>query len=300
MKELVVISGKGGTGKTSLTAAFGSLADNHLFCDTDVDAADLHLLLDPKVLEKNEFIGGSKATIIADHCSGCGLCTEVCKFSAINEDFVVDPIECEGCGVCHAFCPEHAVDFMPRKCGEWFTSTTRFGPMVHAHLGIGEENSGKLVSLIRKQAQILAQENQLELIVTDGPPGIGCPVIASITGASAVLIVVEPTVSGLHDMKRVAELALHFKIPAMVCINKYDLNTEMTQAIESETEKLNLLTVGRIPFDPAFTMAMVNGKTIMEYAPSSELAETVNSIWTTIRSSEFLTKKEARILPIMK
>jgi len=300
MKELVVISGKGGTGKTSLTAAFGSLADNHLFCDTDVDAADLHLLLDPKVLEKNEFIGGSKATIIADHCSGCGLCTEVCKFSAINKDFVVDPIECEGCGVCHAFCPEDAVDFQPRKCGEWFTSTTRFGPMVHAHLGIGEENSGKLVSLIRKQAQILAQENQLELIVTDGPPGIGCPVIASITGASAVLIVVEPTVSGLHDMKRVAELALHFKIPAMVCINKYDLNTEMTQAIESETEKLNLLTVGRIPFDPAFTMAMVNGKTIMEYAPSSELAATVNSIWRTIRSSEFLTKKEARILPIMK
>lgn len=300
MKELVVISGKGGTGKTSLTAAFGSLADNHLFCDTDVDAADLHLLLDPRIVEKNEFIGGSKATISADHCSGCGLCTEVCRFSAINKDFVVDPIECEGCGVCHAFCPEDAVDFQPRKCGEWFTSTTRFGPMVHAHLGIGEENSGKLVSLIRKQAQILAQENQLELIVTDGPPGIGCPVIASITGASAVLIVVEPTVSGLHDMKRVAELALHFKIPAMVCINKYDLNTEMTLAIESETEKLNLLTVGRIPFDPAFTMAMVNGKTIMEYAPASELAETVSSIWRAIRSSEFLTKKEARILPIMK
>ena len=188
MKELVVISGKGGTGKTSLTAAFGSLADNHLFCDTDVDAADLHLLLDPRIIEKNDFIGGSKATIIADHCSGCGLCTEVCKFSAINKDFVVDPIECEGCGVCHAFCPEDAVDFQPRKCGEWFTSTTRFGPMVHAHLGIGEENSGKLVSLIRKQAQILAQENQLELIVTDGPPGIGCPAIASITGASAVLM----------------------------------------------------------------------------------------------------------------
>jgi len=300
MRELVVISGKGGTGKTSLTAAFGSLADNHLFCDTDVDAADLHLLLDPRIVEKNDFIGGSKATIIADDCSGCGLCTEVCNFSAISEDFLVDPIECEGCGVCHAFCPEDAVDFQPRKCGEWFTSTTRFGPMVHAHLGIGEENSGKLVSLIRKQAQILAQENQLELIVTDGPPGIGCPVIASITGASAVLIVVEPTVSGLHDMKRVAELALHFKIPAMVCINKYDLNTEMTLAIESETEKLNLHTVGRIPFDPAFTMAMVNGKTIMEYAPASELAETVNSIWRAIRSSEFLTKKEARILPIMK
>lgn len=300
MKELVVISGKGGTGKTSLTAAFGSLAENHLLCDTDVDAADLHLLLDPQVVEKNDFIGGSKAIIVAEACSGCGLCAELCNFSAISNDFTVDPLECEGCGVCHAFCPEGAIDFEPRKCGEWFTSTTRFGPMVHAHLGIGEENSGKLVSLIRKQAQILAEQNQLELIVTDGPPGIGCPVIASITGASALLIVVEPTVSGLHDMQRVAELALHFKIPAMVCINKYDLNSEMTRLVETETKKRNLITVGRIPFDPAFTKAMVNGKTIMEYAPASELAETVNSVWRTIRSSEFLTKKEAKILPIMK
>ena len=300
MKELVVISGKGGTGKTSLTAAFAALADNHLLCDTDVDAADLHLLLDPKVVEKSDFIGGSKASIVAESCNGCGLCTELCNFSAISTDFVVDPIECEGCGVCYAFCPEKAIDFQPRKCGEWFTSMTRFGRMVHAHLGIGEENSGKLVSLIRKQAQVLAEQDQLDLIVTDGPPGIGCPVIASITGASAVLIVVEPTVSGLHDMRRVAELAQHFKIPAMVCINKYDLNTEMTQAIEAETQQRKLITVGRIPFDPAFTRAMVNGKTIMEYAPASELAETVNSIWQTIRSSEFLTKKEAKILPIMK
>ena len=300
MKELAVISGKGGTGKTSLTAAFASLADSHLLCDTDVDAADLHLLLDPEIVETHNFIGGSKAAIIAEDCSGCGLCAELCRFSAISEDFVVDPIECEGCGVCHAFCPEQAVDFQPRKCGEWFSSMTRFGPLVHARLGIGEENSGKLVSLIRKQAQILAERRGLELIVTDGPPGIGCPVIASITGATALLIVVEPTVSGLHDMRRVAELAHHFKIPAMVCINKYDLNEEMSSVIEGEIEKGKLMTVGRIPFDPAFTRAMVEGKTIIEYDPSAKLADTVSSLWRTIRSSEFLTKQEAKILPIMK
>ncbi len=300
MKELVVISGKGGTGKTSLTAAFASLADNHLFCDTDVDAADLHLLLEPRVLEQDDFIGGSKASIIKEYCTECGLCAELCTFSAISPDLVIDQIECEGCGVCHAFCPLEAIDFQPRKCGEWFISSTRFGPMVHAQLGIGEENSGKLVSLIRKRAQILAEEKHLELILTDGPPGIGCPVIASITGATAVLIVVEPTVSGLHDMRRVAELAHHFNIPAMVCINKYDLNTEMTSVIENETQKRQMLMVGRIPFDPAFTRAMVEAKTIMEYAPSSELAQTVNSIWRTIRSSEFLNEKEAKILPIMK
>lgn len=300
MKELVVISGKGGTGKTSLTAAFASLADNHLLCDTDVDAADLHLLLDPRIGETHDFIGGSKAVIVAEDCSGCGLCRELCRFAAISDDFVVDTIDCEGCGVCRAFCPEEAIDFEPRKCGEWFISSTRFGPLVHARLGIGEENSGKLVSLIRKEAQIRAEQGQLDLIVTDGPPGIGCPVIASITGASAVLIVVEPTLSGLHDMQRVAELARHFRIPAMVCINKYDLNDEMSSDIEDETRRLDIQTVGRIPFDPAFTRAMVEGKTIIEYDPSSQLAETVNSIWGTVRSSEFLTKQEARILPIMK
>lgn len=300
MKELVVISGKGGTGKTSLTAAFAALAENHLLCDTDVDAADLHLLLAPRIVETHNFIGGSKAAIIAEDCSGCGLCTELCRFAAISDDFVVDPSECEGCGVCRAFCPEEAVDFQPRKCGEWFSSTTRFGPLVHARLGIGEENSGKLVSLIRKQAQFLAEQSGLELIVTDGPPGIGCPVIASITGATALLIVIEPTVSGLHDMQRVAELAGHFKIPAMVCINKYDLNEEMSSVIELETERRKLMTVGRIPFDPAFTRAMVKGETIIEYDPSAQLVETVSTTWNRIRSSEFMTKKEARILPIMK
>ena len=300
MKELVIISGKGGTGKTSLTAAFGALAGNHLLCDTDVDAADLHLLLAPHIIETHDFIGGSKAEIVTEDCSGCGLCTDLCRFSAIGEDFVVDPVDCEGCGVCHAFCPEEAINFLPRKCGEWFSSATRFGPLVHARLGIGEENSGKLVSLIRKKAQILAEQKGLELIVTDGPPGIGCPVIASITGATAVLIVVEPTVSGLHDMQRVAKLAGHFRIPAMVVINKYDLNIEMSAAIEKETITRNLGLVGRIAFDPAFTRAMVEGKTIIEYNPGSRLTKKVDSIWRTIQSSEFLNTQKAHTLPIIK
>lgn len=300
MKELVVISGKGGTGKTSLTAAFAALGENHLLCDTDVDAADLHLLLQPEVQAAHDFIGGSKAAIDLDVCTGCGTCTELCRFSAINPDFVVDPIECEGCGVCHAFCPEEAIVFTQRKCGEWFVSDTRFGSLAHARLGIGEENSGKLVSLIRKEARTLAEKQHNELIITDGPPGIGCPVIASISGASAVLIVVEPTLSGLHDMERVADLAAHFRIPAMVCINKYDLNVEMSSLIEAETKRRNLSAVGKIPFDPVFTRAMVNGQAISEYEPASGLSQIVGSIWRTVRSSEHLVKEEALVLPIMK
>jgi len=300
MNELVVISGKGGTGKTSLSAAFASLAENHLLCDTDVDAADLHLLLNPTINEQHDFIGGCKAQIDPERCTGCGICVDFCQFSAISPDFVVDSIECEGCGVCHAFCPDKAIDFRERQCGEWFISSTRFGPMVHARLGIGEENSGKLVSLIRKQAQEIAEQNETELIITDGPPGIGCPVIASITGASAVLIVVEPTLSGLHDMQRVADLANHFRIPGMVCINKYDLNSEMTALIEVETHKRKLMMVGRIPFDPVFTHSMVNGQTVTEYDPASDLSKTVSSIWRTIRSSEHLTKKTAKFLPVAK
>ncbi len=300
MNELVVISGKGGTGKTSLSAAFASLARNHLLCDTDVDAADLHLLLKPVINEQHDFVGGCKAQINPERCTGCGICVDVCQFSAISPDFVVDSIECEGCGVCHALCPEKAVDFSERICGEWFISSTRFAPMVHACLGIGEENSGKLVSLIRKQAQEIAEQNDIDLIITDGPPGIGCPVIASITGASAVLIVVEPTLSGLHDMQRVADLAAHFRIPALVCINKYDLNSEMTAVIEVETHKRKLMMVGRIPFDPVFTHSMVNRQTVTEYDPASDLSKTVSSIWRTIRSSEHLTKKTAKFLPVAK
>ncbi len=232
MKELVVISGKGGTGKTSILAAFASLAKGKVLCDADVDAADLHLIMDPRIMERHDFQSGHMAVINQDKCTQCGRCRDLCRWNAISEDFVVDPIACEGCGVCHYFCPEEAIDFPLNTCGEWFISDTRFGPMAHARLGIAEENSGKLVTLIRQQGKKLAEEKNLDLLLTDGPPGIGCPVIASLGGATAVLIVAEPTVSGRHDMERVAELAAFFKVPAIVCVNKFDLNPDQGRAIE--------------------------------------------------------------------
>ncbi len=300
MKELVIISGKGGTGKTSLTAAFAALAENHLLCDADVDAADLHLLLAPTILKRTDFIGGGKAIIRPEDCLQCGTCINLCRFSAISEQFVVNPLDCEGCGVCVTFCPEQAIDFPAQVCGEWYISDTRFGPMVHARLGIAEENSGKLVSLIRKQAQEIARQQGRTLIITDGPPGIGCPVIASLTGATAVLTIVEPTVSGLHDMQRVVDLAEHFRIPVLVCINKYDINTEMTAAIEEHARHKQLEVVGRIPFDPAFTRSMVAGVSITEYqAADPNLIATIKTIWETISGSTALQKSKAeQILPI--
>jgi MinD superfamily P-loop ATPase len=286
MRELVVISGKGGTGKTCLTAAFASLADNTVLCDADVDAANLHLLMNPEVKKSTDFMGGSIAEIRSDACSECGRCLELCKFDAISDEFVVDPISCEGCGVCVDLCPEQAIDFPVQKCGEWFISDTRYGLMVHARLGIAEENSGKLVSLVRQQARTLAEETGRELILTDGPPGIGCPVIAAIGGATALVIVVEPTVSGLHDMERVADLAAHFKIPGLVCINKYDLNTEMTEEIEQVARKRNMRVVGRVPFDSLFIEAMIEGKNIIEYRENSDAAAGVRNVWhDIIRSS---------------
>ena len=294
MKELVIISGKGGTGKTSLTAAFASLAFNHILCDADVDAADLHLLMNPKKLTTHDFMGGGLAEIRQEDCTNCGTCRELCRFDAISDTFEVDPIGCEGCGVCVDLCPEQAIDFPIQKCGEWFLSDTRFGPMVHARLGIAEENSGKLVSVIRQQAKNLAEQHSRELIITDGPPGIGCPVIASISGATALLIVVEPTVSGRHDMQRVAQLAQHFNIPTMLCINKYDLNPDVSTSIEKDAQSHNIELMGRIPFNPDFTKAMIKGQNIFEYDSSPELVKVVTDIWTKIINSEHLnsnTKK---------
>jgi len=279
MKELVVISGKGGTGKTSLLAAFAFLAKDKVLCDADVDAADLHLIVDPKIRERHDFQSGHTALINQDKCSQCGLCRELCRWDAISEDFVVDPIACEGCGVCTYFCPEKAIDFPLNTCGEWFISDTRFGPMAHARLGIAEENSGKLVTVIRQEGKKLAEENNLDLLITDGPPGIGCPVIASLGGATAVLIVSEPTVSGRHDMERVAELAAFFKIPAMLCVNKFDINPDEGRAIEDFARERQIRVMGRIPFDPVFTKAMVQGKTIFEYDGHSEGAKAVKEIW---------------------
>jgi len=284
VKELVVISGKGGTGKTSLMAAFASLAENKVLCDADVDAADLHLLMDPDIKESHDFQGGGIAIINPNKCTQCGLCRDLCRWNAISEAFEVDPIECEGCGVCVDFCPEEAIDFPIKTCGEWFISNTRFGPMVHARLGIAEENSGKLVALVRQEAKKLAEKNKLDLIITDGPPGVGCPVIASVGGASAVLVVAEPTVSGLHDMERVAQLAAHFKVPGMVCVNKFDLNFDQTEAIEKLAKENKMTVVGRVPFDPVFTESMVKGQTVLEYVGNSKIRSSVSEIWRNIRN----------------
>ena len=284
MKELVVLSGKGGTGKTSLTASLAFLAENSTFCDADVDAADLHLLLDPTIKERHDFKGGGEAVIRQDACSECGLCREMCNWDAIDDTFRVDPVACEGCGVCVWFCPEKAIDFPIKTCGQWFISDTRFGPLVHARLGIAEENSGKLVTLVRQEAKKLAEAKGREFLLTDGPPGVGCPVIASLGGATALLIIAEPTVSGFHDMERVAQLATYFKVPVMVCINKYDLNEEMTGKIVAFADQNGLPVLGKIPFEPAFVEAMVQGQTVLEFKPASQAAKVVQEIWKKIET----------------
>jgi len=299
MKELVILSGKGGTGKTSLTAAFASLAKRMMLCDTDVDAADLHLLMAPKIQEKSDFVGGNEAVINPDKCVGCGLCKELCRFDAIIESadpvsYTIDKIGCEGCGVCVDLCPESAIDFPKKTCGEWYISETRFGPMIHARLGIAEENSGRLVALIREKARLQAIEQHLDLILTDGPPGIGCPVIASMGQANCILIVAEPTVSGIHDMKRVAQLAAHFKIPAMVCVNKFDLNPDQGLAIEQIARENKIHIVGRIPFDPDFTQAMIQGKTIMETHEDSSASQAIRQIWQAVMENPAM--KQERIM----
>jgi MinD superfamily P-loop ATPase len=279
INELVIISGKGGTGKTSLMAAFASLAENKVLCDADVDAADLHLITSPEVLLRKDFQAGNTAVINKDLCTECGLCREMCRWDAIGDAYEVNSIGCEGCGVCVHFCPETAIEFPEKTCGEWFVSDTRCGPMVHARLGIAEENSGKLVTLVRQEARKLAGDRNMGLILTDGPPGVGCPVIASMGGASAVLIVTEPTVSGKHDMERVAQLAAHFNIPALICVNKFDFNLELTQEMENYAGEKGIACLGRIPFDPVFTKAMIQAQTILEYNTGSKAGQAVKDIW---------------------
>lgn len=288
VKELVVISGKGGTGKTSVVASFAALAGNKVLADCDVDAADLHLVLEPKVLQKEEFSGGSCAEILPDLCIGCGKCMEVCRFDAVSIDgpandliaktYRVDPVSCEGCKVCVEFCPAEAIEFNPSINGEWFVSETRHGPMVHAKLGIAEENSGKLVTTIRREAVKIAKEKEMELVIIDGSPGIGCPVIASITGANLVLVVTEPTLSGLHDLKRVAGLAAHFKIPACVCINKSDINSEMAAEIRRKCEQNNIDVLGEIHYDTSVTKAQIKKQSVVEYN-NGAAATDLRNLW---------------------
>jgi len=270
VKEIVVVSGKGGTGKTSLVASLAVLAGRSVLADCDVDAADLHLVLQPEIRETRDFTGGKKAGIIPAKCSNCGKCYEVCRFSAViydkgkNPAYFIDTLSCEGCGVCSHFCPEEAVRFEPVVNGQWFVSDTRFGPMVHARLGIAEENSGKLVSLVRAHAKKIAEEQNISYIIVDGPPGIGCPVIASVTGADAVLIVTEPTVSGEHDLERVAALAGHFAIPVFLCVNKFDINPDLSRVIEDKARSAGTALVGMIHYDPAVTDAQIKGLPVVE------------------------------------
>jgi MinD superfamily P-loop ATPase len=278
MKELVIISGKGGTGKTSLTACFGFLAKEKVLADCDVDAADLHILVQPEVLHEEEFRGGIKAAINPEKCVKCGACFEACRFGAISDDFAVSPLSCEGCGVCFHVCPEQAVSLNEALNGHWFVSETRFGPMVHAALLPGEENSGRLVALVRNQAKVLAEEHKKPLILVDGAPGVGCPVISSITGANQVLIVTEPTLSGLHDMKRAMQLAQGFKIPVSVIVNKYDINPDVTAQIEEFSTKAGAWVLGRIPYDPDVIRSMVKCRCVVENG-NTPASLAIREIW---------------------
>lgn len=280
MKELVIISGKGGTGKTSVTASFAVLADRPVVCDCDVDAADLYLVLEPTIRERHEFESGHEAVIRQNDCTGCGICRDLCRFGAISntvDTFSIDSVSCEGCGVCVRFCPEGAIDFPQQRCGQWFVSDTRCGPMVHARLGVAAENSGKLVSTVRREAKHLAEEENHKMVIVDGPPGIGCPVIASVTGASKVLIVTEPTVSGEHDLERVLSLTRHFQIPTAICINKWDINEEMTQKIEDKARSANASIAGRIRYDSSVTRAQIQKKAVVEI--DAPCADDIKQIW---------------------
>ncbi|MCK5450693.1 MAG: ATP-binding protein [Candidatus Omnitrophica bacterium] len=282
MKQIVIISGKGGTGKTILTASFAAIAEKQVMADCDVDAADLHLLLTPNVKERHSFKSGKTAVINNDICTACDKCIELCRFGAISKDFIIDPVLCEGCAFCSFICPDGAIKMEENMTGEWFVSDTRFGPMVHAKLGVAEENSGKLVSLVRNKAKEIAEEKNLDWVIIDGSPGIGCPVIASISGADCALVVTEPTMSGLHDADRVIQVARCFKVPVRLVINKFDLNPEMSKQIEDYCVENDVELSGKIGFDENVVKAMVEGKTIIEYA-SGKTANTIENIWKSIR-----------------
>jgi MinD superfamily P-loop ATPase len=280
MKELVVLSGKGGTGKTSIVASFAALARSKVMCDCDVDAADLHLVLQPTIRENHEFRSGQVAVIDEEKCTQCGLCQDLCNFGAIS-DFRADPVSCEGCGFCYHICPAEAITMKENISGHWFISDTRYGPLVHARLGIAQENSGKLVALVRQQARQIAESYGLNYVISDGPPGIGCPVISSLSGANLALLVTEPTRSGIHDLERVLGVCRHFNVPALVCINKYDINEDNTRQIEDYCLGQGLKTPAKIPFDNVFTESIVKGIPVVEYSRDG-VANNIESLWQSI------------------
>jgi len=280
MKELVVLSGKGGTGKTSIVGSLAALAEDKILADCDVDAADLHLLLEPVARQKNEFWSGQVAVIDQEKCTQCGLCQELCHFEAIK-DFTVDPVSCEGCGFCSHICPAEAITMKENLSGHWFISDTKYGPLVHARLGIAQENSGKLVALVRQQAKEIAEKQGAAYIISDGPPGIGCPVISSLSGASLALLVTEPTLSGIHDLERVIGVCRHFGVPALVCINKHDINEENSRRIEDYCREQGIEVAARIPFDNIVTEAMVKGLPVVQYSDSS-VSRQIKLLWRNI------------------
>lgn len=262
MKELVVISGKGGTGKTSVLASFAALAGKAVLADCDVDAADLHLLLKQEETIAEDFISGRKALIDKERCTACGECFRLCRFDAVIErdsgkDYYIDELLCEGCGLCRLVCPAGAVFFEEDTCGQIFTSRTKYGSMIHARLNPGAGNSGKLVTQVKAKARAAARENKLDLMLIDGPPGTGCPVIATISDASLVLVVTEPSLSGIHDLERILELTKHFGIDAIVCINKWDINAKNTDMIKKMIDSMGVALAGCIPYDSDFTRAQI-------------------------------------------
>jgi len=275
VKEIVILSGKGGTGKTTLSSCFSYLNKNSVIVDCDVDAANLHLTFDPEKIEEIEFVGGKQASVITDRCIGCGKCLEVCKFDAVSFDgsandffdktYTINHLFCEGCKVCYEFCPAKAISFEDAVNGNIYISKSCYGPFVHAILGPGEENSGKLVARLKKMSQEIAEKEGIEYIITDASPGIGCPVIASLSGADVLLAVTEPTLSGLHDLERVIHLAKHFQLKIMVCINKWDINEEITNQIINYLNENSIENVGNISFNKKFVQANVDGKIVLEY-----------------------------------
>ncbi|MFC1874799.1 ATP-binding protein [Chloroflexota bacterium] len=283
MKEVVVLSGKGGTGKTSIVGSFAALAKSKVLADCDVDASDLHLLLQPTVREERQFWSGRVAVIDGEKCTRCGLCQELCRFKAID-DFRIDAVSCEGCGFCEYICPAEAITMKDNLAGHWFISDTIYGTLVHARLGIAQENSGKLVAMVRQQARQVAENQEANFIISDGPPGIGCPVISSLSGASLALLVTEPTLSGIHDLERVLGVCRHFNTQALVCINKYDINEDNTHRIENYCLGRGTKVAARIPFDNAVTEAMIQGVPVVEYARNG-VSQRIEALWELVLKS---------------
>ena len=285
LKQITVISGKGGTGKTTLVGSFAALAENKVIADCDVDAPDLHLLLHPEIIEREEFKGLKVAVMDKTLCTECGTCEETCRFNAIalteESGYAVNPARCEGCGACVYTCPQEAVTLKERVSGYSFISKTKYGTMAHAQLNIAEEASGKLVTAVRNRAQQVAEKEQRELILIDGAPGIGCPVIASLTGVDLALIVTEPTMSGLHDLERILDVTRHFGIASVVCINKYDINEENSKRITEFCRQRGIEVVGNIPYDSVVTEAMVAGKPVVEFSGGA-VSEAIKDVWGSI------------------